>query len=51
MKLLLLLLAVILFSCQEKYKNPHVLIETQLGDIEVELFPEKAPATVAAFLS
>lgn len=51
MKRLLFLLAVIVFSCQEKYKNPHVLIETQLGDIEVELFPEKAPATVAAFLS
>jgi peptidyl-prolyl cis-trans isomerase A (cyclophilin A) len=33
------------------YKNPHILIETQLGDIEVELFADKAPKTVAAFLS
>lgn len=48
----------IFFSCfaviacnQPAYKNPHVLIETQLGDIEVELYPDKAPKTVAAFLS
>ena len=33
------------------YKNPHIVIETGLGDIEVELFPEQAPKTVAAFLS
>lgn len=39
-------------SCnQATYKNPHILIETQLGDIEVELFPDQAPKTVAAFLS
>lgn len=51
-KLLYLLTTVILLSCsQKKYTNPHILIETQLGDIEVELFPDKAPKTVAAFLS
>lgn len=33
------------------YKNPHIIIETRLGNIEVELFAEKAPKTVAAFLS
>jgi peptidyl-prolyl cis-trans isomerase A (cyclophilin A) len=33
------------------YKNPHILINTQLGDIEVELYPDQAPKTVAAFLS
>lgn len=39
-------------SCnQPAYKNPHILINTQLGDIEVELFPDQAPKTVAAFLS
>ncbi|MFA6060118.1 MAG: peptidylprolyl isomerase [Taibaiella sp.] len=27
-----------------------VVIETRFGDIEAELYPEKAPATVAAFL-
>lgn len=31
--------------------TPHVTIETQAGDIEVELYPKQAPKTVAAFLS
>ena len=31
--------------------NPHIEIQTSLGDIEVELYPSKAPKTVAAFLS
>jgi len=39
-------------SCSHpKYKEPHVLIETKFGDIEIELYPDKAPKTVAAFLS
>jgi len=47
-----MIVATILFSCNQlQYKNPHVLIVTAFGDIEVELFPEKAPKTVAAFLS
>jgi len=33
------------------YKDPHVIIETNLGNIEIELFADKAPKTVAAFLS
>ena len=33
------------------YKNPHIEIRTKMGDIELELFPDKAPKTVAAFLS
>ena len=42
----------LLLSCTHPhYTNPHVLIITRLGDIEVELFPAKAPKTVAAFLS
>ncbi len=41
-----------LLSCTgHRYKNPHVVIETKLGDIEVELYPDQAPKTVAAFLS
>lgn len=41
-----------LFSCgRPNYSEPHVLINTRLGDIELELFPQKAPKTVAAFLS
>ncbi len=40
-------------SCheQKKYRQPAVKIETNYGDIIVELYPDKAPKTVAAFLS
>lgn len=39
-------------SCKEKNTTtPHVRIETEKGDIELELYPLKAPKTVAAFLS
>ena len=31
-------------------ENPYVLLTTSFGDILVELFPEKAPQTVANFL-
>jgi peptidyl-prolyl cis-trans isomerase A (cyclophilin A) len=43
---------IILFSSctQKKYTSPHLLISTGYGDIEVELYPDKAPKTVAAFL-
>lgn len=45
------ILLVFLISCSHpKYKNPHVIINTTFGEIEVELFPEQAPKTVAAFL-
>ena len=51
-KYIALCLSIILLSCAHaKYKNPHVLINTTYGDVEVELFPDKAPKTVAAFLS
>ena len=51
-KLIFIVVATIFLSCnQSSYKNPHVLIVTSFGDIEVELFPEKAPKSVAAFLS
>lgn len=40
------------YSCHHKtYKEPTIKIETNFGDITVELYPEKAPKTVAAFLS
>ena len=46
------LFIVSIFSCsQPHYKNPHILITTQLGDIEVELFPDQAPKTVRSFLA
>lgn len=39
-------------SCNTNhYEYPHVMIETRLGDIEIELYPKKAPETVKAFLS
>jgi peptidyl-prolyl cis-trans isomerase A (cyclophilin A) len=39
-------------SCKHKtYKEPTIKIETNFGDIIVELYPAKAPKTVAAFLS
>ncbi len=45
------LLATLFISCsQQEYKQPHLFIETSLGDIEIELYPDKAPKTVAAFL-
>jgi peptidyl-prolyl cis-trans isomerase A (cyclophilin A) len=33
------------------YKNPHIIIESAAGNIEIELYADKAPKTVAAFLS
>jgi peptidyl-prolyl cis-trans isomerase A (cyclophilin A) len=50
-KFIIILSAIFLISCNTtKYKNPHVLINTPYGEVEVELFPEQAPKTVAAFL-
>jgi peptidyl-prolyl cis-trans isomerase A (cyclophilin A) len=47
-----LLFAALLVSCSQKGSNdPHLLIETSQGDIEIEVYPQKAPKTVAAFLS
>jgi peptidyl-prolyl cis-trans isomerase A (cyclophilin A) len=47
-----LLIAAFLVSCSQKgSKDPHLLIETSQGDIEIEVYPQKAPKTVAAFLS
>lgn len=40
-----------LTACGTKYKNPHIEIQTEFGDIEIELYPDQAPKTVAAFLS
>jgi peptidyl-prolyl cis-trans isomerase A (cyclophilin A) len=43
---------IIFASCSHpKYKEPHVVIETKFGDIEVELYAGKAPKSVTAFLS
>jgi peptidyl-prolyl cis-trans isomerase A (cyclophilin A) len=52
-KTCLFLLTCFCFSCHAKkvYKEPTVKIETNFGDIIVELYPDKAPQTVKAFLS
>jgi peptidyl-prolyl cis-trans isomerase A (cyclophilin A) len=48
----LLITSCFYLSCNSRkiYKEPTVKIETNFGDIIVELYPEKAPKTVAAFL-
>lgn len=49
---LLILLLVAFGSCStQKRTNPHIEISTRYGEIEVELYPDQAPVTVAAFLS
>jgi cyclophilin family peptidyl-prolyl cis-trans isomerase len=51
--LMLLSFGVKAFSAEEQTKtpaNPVVVIKTSLGDIRVELFEDKAPATVKNFL-
>lgn len=40
-----------IFSVTALAKNDHVVIETSMGEIEVELFSDKAPVTVKNFLS
>ena len=48
----IIFIALLFLSCgHPDYKNPHVIIDSQFGDIELELFPDQAPKTVAAFLS
>jgi peptidyl-prolyl cis-trans isomerase A (cyclophilin A) len=50
-KYVLLLLLILSVSCnQKKFATPHVQIVTSYGDVEVELYPDKAPVTAAAFL-
>ncbi|MGN6195584.1 MAG: peptidylprolyl isomerase [Ginsengibacter sp.] len=46
-------IAIVFSACSQpkKYSKPTIDIKTYFGDIIVELYPEKAPKTVAAFLS
>ncbi len=48
-KLLLLALVIMLASCTKNH-NPRILISTELGDIEAELYLDKAPVTAGNFL-
>ncbi|GAC1396377.1 MAG: hypothetical protein NVSMB63_16850 [Sediminibacterium sp.] len=46
------ILSCILTACSSPvYKNPHIIIKTEAGDIEIELYTVSAPQTAAAFLS
>jgi peptidyl-prolyl cis-trans isomerase A (cyclophilin A) len=42
--------ALLCMACGGGSSPDHVVIQTRLGDIEVQLFPDKAPLTTAAFL-
>jgi peptidyl-prolyl cis-trans isomerase A (cyclophilin A) len=46
----ILLFAFLIGCSRYEGTNPHVQIVTKYGDIELELFADKAPKTVAAFL-
>jgi peptidyl-prolyl cis-trans isomerase A (cyclophilin A) len=47
----LIILAILMVCCsQPQDKYPHVVIETKAGDIEIELYNDKAPKSVEAFL-
>lgn len=48
----LLAACLLIAGCSGKMDaSPHVIITTELGEIEVELYAQQAPKTVAAFLS
>ena len=42
-------MVLILYGCS-KNQNPHVLISTEAGDIEAEIFLDQAPVTAANFM-
>jgi len=45
-------LAGVLVACGSKVdKSPNVILNTALGDIEIEVYPEKAPLSAADFLN
>ncbi len=50
MKKLLVLLSLITLLSSCKHNNPKVIIETDIGDITVELYEEKAPITSRNFI-
>lgn len=47
----ILLMAVLFQNCSSPaYTHPHILIKTKWGEIEAELYTDKAPKTAGAFL-
>ena len=53
MRIVVLLYCILfLAACANKKSEfPHIVIQTNYGDVEAELYPAKAPKTVAAFQS
>jgi len=50
--IIVIMTGILLSACSHSDPDkPHVLIQTQAGDIEVELYPRQAPRTAGAFLS
>ncbi len=49
-KLLILTLIVIIAGCSKNH-NPHIVITTELGNIEAEIYLDKAPVTAGNFLN
>jgi len=50
--LVIAVLAGVLVACGSKVdKSPNVILNTDLGDIEIEVYPEKAPLSAADFLN
>ena len=50
--ILLILVLLGFIQCnQTKYVHPTVMIETSMGDIIVEVYPDRAPLSASAFLS
>ena len=45
-----LFLSCCVFLTQAQAENPHVLLHTDLGDIVIELYADKAPVTVYNFI-
>jgi peptidyl-prolyl cis-trans isomerase A (cyclophilin A) len=49
-RFILIIAIALLAGCKQQYKNPHIVIRTSVGEIELELYPDQAPKTVRAFL-
>jgi len=49
--LIMTILFTLLTANVEAAKNPKVILETSMGNITLELYPDKAPATVKNFLA
>ena len=50
-KIIITSIILLVVACLPNHKNPHIEIQTSLGDIELELYPDQAPKSVTAFLS